>query len=130
MPLNVTTSIHGRFREPVLKTEWLAFCILLPWMFFAGCSNCFAGNPETSALSQQLDNLYKAGKFREAIPLAQQVLAYNERVFGPENPNTATSLNDLAELYRSTGQYAKAEPLFQRALRIREKAFGPDDAAT
>jgi len=40
-------------------------------------------------------------------------------------PSTATSLNNLAGLYRQKGDFAKAEPLFQRALKIREKALGP-----
>ncbi len=38
----------------------------------------------------------------------------------------ATSLNNLAELYRAQGRYAEAGPLHQRALAIREKALGPD----
>jgi tetratricopeptide (TPR) repeat protein len=37
----------------------------------------------------------------------------------------ATSLNNLAVLYRDQGNYAQAEPLFQRALAIWEKALGP-----
>ena len=32
-------------------------------------------------------------------------------VLGPEHPNVATSLNNLAELYRAQGRYADAEPL-------------------
>jgi tetratricopeptide (TPR) repeat protein len=44
----------------------------------------------------------------------------------------ATSLNNLAELYRAQGQYAQAEPLYKRSLAITEKALGPDhpDVAT
>jgi tetratricopeptide (TPR) repeat protein len=38
----------------------------------------------------------------------------------------ATSLNNLAELYRIQGNYGDAEPLYQRALRIWETALGPD----
>jgi tetratricopeptide (TPR) repeat protein len=52
-------------------------------------------------------------------------------VLGPEHPDTALSLNNLAALYHATGAYAKAEPLFERALAIREKAPGrqhPDTA--
>ena len=51
---------------------------------------------------------------------------------GPDHPDTATSLNNLAALYDSQGAYAKAEPLYLRALAVREKALGPDhrDTAT
>ncbi len=44
----------------------------------------------------------------------------------------ATSLNNLAVLYKAQGKYAEAEPLYKRALRIDERALGPDhpDVAT
>ncbi len=45
---------------------------------------------------------------------------------GPEHPDVATSLNNLAELYRVQGHYAAAEPLYQRSLAIWEKALGPE----
>ena len=56
----------------------------------------------------------------------------DEKALGPDHPDTATALNNLAELYYSMGDYAKAEPLYQRALKIDEKALGPDhpDTAT
>ncbi len=38
----------------------------------------------------------------------------------------ATSLNNLAELYRAQGNYAEAAPLYQRSLAILEKALGPE----
>jgi tetratricopeptide (TPR) repeat protein len=58
--------------------------------------------------------------------------AVAEKSFGPEHPNIATSLNNLAELYRAQGQYEEAEPLYRRALAISEKALEPDhpDVAT
>ena len=49
---------------------------------------------------------------------------------GPEHPDTATALNNLALLYHGTGAYARAEPLYQRALVIREKAQGPEHPGT
>jgi CHAT domain-containing protein/tetratricopeptide (TPR) repeat protein len=49
---------------------------------------------------------------------------------GPDHPDTATSLNNLADLYHSQGAYDKAEPLYLRALAIREKTLGPDHPKT
>ncbi len=46
--------------------------------------------------------------------------------FGPDDVRLATSLNNLALLYKAQGRYAEAEPLYQRALAIREKALGPE----
>ncbi len=36
--------------------------------------------------------------------------------FGPQDPRLATSLNNLAMVYRLLGKYAEAEPLNKRAL--------------
>jgi len=41
-----------------------------------------------------------------------------------EHPDTAMSLNNLADLLRSQGDYAEAKPLLERALVISEKALG------
>ena len=46
--------------------------------------------------------------------------------FGSEDPRLATSLNNLALLYKIQGKYAEAEPLYQRSLTIREKVLGPE----
>jgi tetratricopeptide (TPR) repeat protein len=71
-------------------------------------------------------SLWERGKYTEAIQLAERALVIREKSLGPEHPDVATSLNNLAELYRTKGDYAKAEPLLQRALAIWEKALGPE----
>jgi tetratricopeptide (TPR) repeat protein len=63
-----------------------------------------------------------------AIPTVAAIIAGASLIpkrLGPEHPEVATSLNNLALLYHSQGQYAKAEPLYQRTLAIYEKAPGP-----
>jgi tetratricopeptide (TPR) repeat protein/CHAT domain-containing protein len=85
---------------------------------------------EADKLDQRGQELFKAGKYSEAIPLATQSLHFREKALGPEHPGTATSLNNLGELYMKTRDYAKAEPLLQRALKINEKASGPEHPAT
>ena len=72
------------------------------------------------------------GEYAKAEPLYQEALRIWQKVLGPEHPDTATSLNNLAALYQAMGEYAKAEPLFQEALRIRQKVLGPEhpDTAT
>src|SRR6185369_6956961 len=56
------------------------------------------------------------------IRTARRILESTERALGPDDPETATCLNILADLYRAMGAYAKAEQFYQRALEIREKA--------
>jgi tetratricopeptide (TPR) repeat protein len=70
--------------------------------------------------------LHECGRYGEAESLYQRSLVIREKTFGPEHPDVAWSLNNLAELYRSQGQYGKAELLYQRSLAIREKALGLD----
>ena len=79
-----------------------------------------------SSLNEHGTELYQAGKFNEAISIAGESLELSEKALGPEHPDTAQALNNLAVLYDSMGDYAKAEPLYQRALKIKEKALGPD----
>ncbi|MBW4671734.1 MAG: tetratricopeptide repeat protein [Cyanomargarita calcarea GSE-NOS-MK-12-04C] len=87
---------------------------------------------EAERLNQQVVQLYQQGKYIEAIPLAERALAIREKVLGREHPDVASSLNNLAALYKSQGNYAKAEPLYLRALTIREKVLGREhpDVAT
>jgi tetratricopeptide (TPR) repeat protein len=56
----------------------------------------------------------------------QRALAIGEKILGPEHPDLATRLNNLAEFYRAQGRSAEAEPLYQRALAIGEKTLGPE----
>ena len=53
-----------------------------------------------------------------------------ERALGPEHPDVAVSLANLAEVYAAQRKYAQAEPLFVRSLAIVEKLCGPDAPET
>jgi tetratricopeptide (TPR) repeat protein len=66
---------------------------------------------------------------REKVAKAKEALKVAEQTFGPDHPNVASSLNNLAEVYRAQESYADAEPLLKRALELREKALGPDHPA-
>ncbi|MEW6667274.1 MAG: CHAT domain-containing tetratricopeptide repeat protein [Thermodesulfobacteriota bacterium] len=77
-------------------------------------------------LNQQAIQLYRQGKYHEALPKAQQVLAIWEDSLGPDHPDVALSLNNLAVLYESLGDYPKAQSLKERSVSIWENALGPD----
>jgi tetratricopeptide (TPR) repeat protein len=68
--------------------------------------------------------------YTQARPLSERALAIREKVLGPEDPATATSLDNLAHLLQAQGDFAGARPLFERALAIYEKVLGPEDPAT
>lgn len=52
-----------------------------------------------------------------------------ERELGLEHPNVATSLNNLAYLYKSQGRRSEAEHLYRRSLEIRERKLGAEHPA-
>ena len=58
--------------------------------------------------------------------MRKRSLSIHERTQGPERPNVALLLSNLANLYDAQGRYAEAEPLSRRSLAIYEKALGPE----
>ena len=68
----------------------------------------------------------KQARYAEAEDLFLEALKEAEKFGDPQDPRLATSLNNLASLYREQGKFPEAEPLHQRALAIREKALGPE----
>jgi tetratricopeptide (TPR) repeat protein len=88
--------------------------------------------PPTQAQSKSLQQLTKRivalqqmGKYAEAIPLAETLVARAESDFGKNHKTTATALNLLAGLLQKQGRYVDAEPLCKRALAIYEAAPEP-----
>jgi tetratricopeptide (TPR) repeat protein len=79
-----------------------------------------AGLPEpTGQLMVKLGLYWKArGLFDPAEPLYRRSLAIAEQSYGPDHPDVAIRLNNLAELLRATDRLAEAEPLFRRCLQI------------
>ncbi|MEE8273634.1 MAG: tetratricopeptide repeat protein, partial [Alphaproteobacteria bacterium] len=61
-------------------------------------------------------------RYAKAESLLKRGLAIREKALGPEHPDVAGSLNNLAALYDAQGKYTEAEPLEKRALAIAEKA--------
>ena len=81
-------------------------------------------------LNQEGKSMREAGRYADAEDPLELALAIREKVLGPEHPDVATSLNNLASLYGDQGRYAEAEPLYQRSLAIMEKALGSDHSST
>ena len=61
-----------------------------------------------------------------AEPLYRRALAIDEASFGPDHPEVAIRLNNLAGLLQATNRLEEAEPLLSRALAIDEASYGPD----
>jgi CHAT domain-containing protein/tetratricopeptide (TPR) repeat protein len=91
-------------------------------------TSVFAQKSDIAALGARIAELSRAGKYSEAIPLAQRQVANLEKSFGPVNRDVAGALNNLALLYGNQGRDAEAEPLYERSLSILEKTDGLDRA--
>ena len=92
----------------------------------------------SGAESRAADLLLFVGQYRqhalaayaESRSFFERALAINEKVPGPEHPETATSLANLALLLKAQGDLAGARPLAERALTIKEKVRGPEHPET
>ena len=85
---------------------------------------------EIKSLATKANELREIGHYSAATEIWEQISGKLEKALGPDHPDTATSLNNLALLHNSQGLYTKAEPLFIRALAIFEKTLGPDHPDT
>jgi len=83
-----------------------------------------AQKADTAALSARIAELSRAGKYAEAVTLAQRQLETLEKTHGPADRDVAAALNNLAELYGHQGRDAEAEPLLKRSIAILEQAAG------
>ena len=93
---------------------WLATVVLL----IAGVpSTLFAQSDELHTLNHQVKQLYEAGKYSEAIPLAEKSLELTRAQEGEGSAQTAVRTSWLATLYQGQGRYADAEPLLSAPSR-------------
>jgi uncharacterized protein YoaH (UPF0181 family) len=62
----------------------------------------------------------------EAEPMMRRALAIDEQSLGPDHPNVARNLHNLAVLLQATNRLADAKPLGRRALKIWAKSLGAE----
>ncbi|MDB9823466.1 tetratricopeptide repeat protein, partial [Deltaproteobacteria bacterium] len=59
------------------------------------------------------------GKFAEAEPLYKRSLEIREKALGPDHPDVATVLENLAKCFSGMGKLDEAENLVARAIKLR-----------
>ncbi|PHM06619.1 tetratricopeptide repeat protein [Nostoc sp. 'Peltigera malacea cyanobiont' DB3992] len=69
---------------------------------------------------------YRQGLYNQAVSWYEQCLEITKKRLGEEHPSVATSLNNLAYLYKSQERYSEAEPLYRQALRIFRRCLGEE----
>ncbi len=102
------------------KLKWLLAGLLCLALWPA---HPFAQTGQWEKYMAAADAAYQTGNFAEAEK--QFGAALKEAVrFGPKDTRLATSLNNLAFIYKVQGKYADAEPLYERSLAIVEETLG------
>jgi len=88
----------------------------------------------SSVLSQSWEDLngegidyYNSGDYKNALIYWEKGVTQAEKEFGKNHEYYATSLNNLALLYKSMGKYDKSEPLYKEAIKINKEILGEKD---
>jgi tetratricopeptide (TPR) repeat protein len=113
---------------------WPRWAALLPHVLAAANSFDSLPRPAQDAagadVSWLLDRaaayLRVHARLAETRPLAERALTITEAAHGPDHPDVATDLNNLALILQDLGQPGEARTLAERALTITEAAYGPD----
>jgi tetratricopeptide (TPR) repeat protein len=69
------------------------------------------------------------GRFDDARRHTETALAEREATLGPDHPDVASALFNLAAVLEATGDLQRSLELFRRALEIRDKHLGEDHPA-
>ena len=114
-------------------TSWSRCAPLTPHLL----SICGMEATDAAANAQCAKLLDRAGSYfhgQAAYALArllfERALAIGEKALGPEHPDTAGILLNLALVRHEQGDLAGALPLYERARAVHEKALGPEHPAT
>lgn len=81
---------------------------------------------DLNALKRNGFELFYAGKYAEALPLAKRYAEVVEGRYGHENSEYATALYYIAEVLRASNSFAEALLFSSQALALDEKIFGID----
>lgn len=85
---------------------------------------------EVQALESRYNELYAEKKYREAVPVAEQLADSVKKLLGPKHPTytavrqtLAHAYNNAAIAYQKDGALPEAEKNFKRALELREQVY-------
>ncbi|MEG4632972.1 tetratricopeptide repeat protein [Microcoleus sp. AR_TQ3_B6] len=120
IPQTVTLEVQERVKEALPHLEVVAE----QWSHLLEDSDATWSSIGLARVAQGQSLWAEAQKWSKAC------LQMTEKRCGAEHPDTASSLNNLALLYRAMGRYPEAEPLYLRSLSIDEQQLGADHPDT
>jgi tetratricopeptide (TPR) repeat protein len=124
---SVVTVLAVVSQDPDKIENWPLCARLVPHqqMLFEHIQEYQLFNEASGAMLNQAGYYLQAqGQYQQAEPLYLEALEIRKQVLGTNHPDYATSLNNLANLYREQGRYEQAAPLSQQALEITKQVLG------
>jgi tetratricopeptide (TPR) repeat protein len=85
---------------------------------------------EFVALNRQVHEMLQAGKYPEALQIAEHYVATARKRHGEEHPSYASALTSLGRVFQATNRLSEAEPLYRNSLAIDEKHLRPEKFLT
>lgn len=79
---------------------------------------------DLAAQGARINALNQAGKYTEALPLAQAMVASLEKA--NDGRELSAALNNLGQVHAGQGRDDLAEPVYKRAIALMEKSLGLD----
>ena len=73
---------------------------------------------------------YSLGRYKNAEAAHRQLLEERRRTLGNEDPDTLTSMNNVAQALSNQGKYAEAEKMHRGTLALRERVSGKEHPDT
>ena len=101
--------------------------VILLCLFLISPQTAFADNVsseelrDSEILLQKANELYKAGKYEEAVQNAEKAVAIKERAFGKNHPGIIRALNSLAIFYKAAGRQKDADNLNEKIRTMGKK---------
>jgi hypothetical protein len=99
----------------------LAFLITLA-LWVLALPTIFAQEEDLNTLNQEISKLAGAGKFKEALPIAERAVEVSKRTHGLEDPTTANSLDNLGQLSWTSAISPKLNDSFSKPSLSRRKS--------
>lgn len=76
--------------------------------------------------AKEVYRLFQDRRYSEALPIAERVVAVRRRILGPDHPDVAQAMMNVAAQHLGIGQLDKAQALNRDALTVLERVYGPE----
>ena len=120
IPILRTTCPTQRLMKPLLT---LFLCLVTSATWAQSADHLLM---EVKSMNEQTVQFYQEGRYEEAVALAEKAVDAAKLGLGEDHPKYATSMYNLAYLYKSIGRYSEAERFYKQTIQFGEEQFFKD----